>query len=730
MTEIDDAGIREPLTAMGVSHDPPNSGWLSVDADEDRLLCRLTTAGRIGNDAAPALSVQIGRQRLGVVRCQPVLDGDALFTIPSAALRSFVRLSEHVGPPSVRLSLDAQPDLSASVPVDTLCKTDGRRPAAFYEPGGSGLKLADLWLASDAQLRLRFEGSASDAGDEILNLAAYQIVGRTAAVREVGRGDLASGSGLGICTIGLANPLGTVLLVATDADLTIRSLNIIPFPSLLRGGLHHWELRAAAVAADDMRDVANVSAAYLSAFLRSRHHQARRIDAIQIDARDAAGNESIFTGAVLDWLTGLMGVAVRLDREPTDDELAEHIASLLPHTGEEERKPGSSLSLPADAIPTLHALVSALDDDSPNDMPSRVDSGACAYIVQPRFSKGAVWSVCMPWRPGVMEAAQPIGHACGIPRLNTGRATPSGRAIVRTRPMAVRQIDLLTMADPARLFPMGAASPSVLTGQSEVFSKSISVCLALDSITDNVAPLIDSLRFQSARPTEIVVVGAASSLNELPPATQHALRSAFPKEVRYLARDPSATRGGALSDAAEQASGEVLVFVSPSTVLTDRRTLDALASLTTMEGIASASAMLLRALGDRLSFCGAGYFLAGLSFSTSPALAYEALPTDEVLAMATYPVAANTSLLMASRKRVFQEIGAFSSEYHSTSNTDIDFGLRAIQAGYLNLCSTALTAIAGETALPGTLDIDLLGRFPRLDLDRLVESTTILRRLK
>ncbi|MGE7413199.1 glycosyltransferase family 2 protein [Methylobacterium tarhaniae] len=726
---------------LDIPHDPPVPEWLSVEAGEDCLVCRLTATGRVGDDAGPALAVQIGHTRLGVVRPRPGPDGDvfaesdALFEIPSAALVSFVRLSEHVGLPALQLSLDGATDLSASVPMDLPGKAGVRLPALFGRTGAGGLTLADLWLASDAQLRLRFEDAAPEADDEVLSLAAYQVAGRSPTVREVGRCDLARG-GPALCTLGLANPLWPVLLVISDATQTIHAIDLVPFPSLLRGGLHHWELRASAVAADDMRDVANLSATYLHAFLRSRRHDARRIDAIRIDASDATGTETLFTGAVLDWLARLMRVEVRLDRRPADDDLAVHLAdhlaeqtaSLLP-PAEEGRRRGGSLLLPADAIPTLHALVSALDDGSPTDEPAPVDPGPCAFIVQPRFSKGAVWSVCLPWRPGLSEAVQPIDRACGFPHLSTGRATPSNGGIARTRPIAIRQTDLLTMADPARLFPRGSASPAVLTGQGEPFSGSISICLLLEDVSDTLAPLVDSLRFQSARPTEIVVVGTAPRLDGLPAATQHVLRALFPDAVRYLAHDPSATRGMALAEAAERASGEVLVFVSPGMVLHDRRTLDALATMATMEGIASAGAMLLRALGERLGFCGAGYFLTGLSFSSAPALAYEALPTDEALAMTTYPVVANASLLMASRKRVFQEIGGFAPDYELRSHCDIEFGLRAVQAGYLNLCTTALTAISGEAMVPGMLDVDLLGLFPRLDLQRLVGATTTLRRL-
>jgi hypothetical protein len=123
----------------------------------------------------------------------------------------------------------------------------------------------------------------------------------------------------------------------------------------------------------------------------------------------------------------------------------------------------------------------------------------------------------------------------------------------------------------------------------------------------------------------------------------------------------------------------------------------------------------------------AGYFLTGFSLTASPAVTYEAASTDS-LPLSTFPVAANSCSLLMADRITFGHIGGFDPRMFS-GVCDIDFGMRVIDAGFINLNTVGASAYATQIKPRGRYDVDLSRRLPHLDLNRLRSLTTVVRRV-
>jgi hypothetical protein len=144
------------------------------------------------------------------------------------------------------------------------------------------------------------------------------------------------------CThdVKLLNPFSPLLLAALDEAGQLVDLALLPFPSLLRHGLHHAEVCAAAYT---MSVPEGVSEYAWTCLLNHVDDRLPRVRQLELNIAEAFGTEQLCRPAMLSWLADVWGVSV-VD--------SEHAAP--PETQASDR--GLKLKIQGNGVPTLRAL--------------------------------------------------------------------------------------------------------------------------------------------------------------------------------------------------------------------------------------------------------------------------------------------------------------------------------------------------------------------------------------
>lgn len=274
------------------------------------------------------------------------------------------------------------------------------------------LRIENTWFA-DGRLRLMIAGAAESPNEsQGWALRAYQAGARTPCeLRLAGAGLQFPGAGPIFHDLELVHPLMPLLLELADTSGATREIALLPFPSLLPGGLHAAELRALQEDANPMDAFWSLSEALLSELLETKSSSKRSITTLAIATN---GAEKEITSEVEDWLSSVFGL----------------LAS--------DANGGLRLRLPTDAVPTISALVSRrLDVDG-------VHSVAGPYLVADPSTRQPRWSVALPSG----QAAAP-----GIPLLE--RPGRSGRCKTgSSKPVPVHLAIVFRPSPSAEMLPL------------------------------------------------------------------------------------------------------------------------------------------------------------------------------------------------------------------------------------------------------------------------------------
>jgi hypothetical protein len=224
------------------------------------------------------------------------------------------------------------------------------------EAGDQSSELRDAWFVSNGRLRCRWKI------DDSVVVRAYQHDPRAdGALRLVGEGLILSA--LDFIDLNVKNPFFPVLFVLCGPDGGVRSTELLAFPSLSRGGLHYPEL----VAREDRRlrketasfDIIAQSerlADRLSAVVEGR--SAPFVGRLAVDLAGADGTEPLFQPDFQAWLRHV----VQIGLEPLEIDQAKSSSAFLAGKGRlcvDGRKSGTTIVLPADAIPSIDVLCMA-----------------------------------------------------------------------------------------------------------------------------------------------------------------------------------------------------------------------------------------------------------------------------------------------------------------------------------------------------------------------------------
>lgn len=230
----------------------------------------------------------------------------------------------------------------------------------------SAAKAENAWLTTDGVLRLMIadHGGAADGWA----IRAYQADHADQAHPEqlhlLQPGALLPKRGPALVEFQTLDQLMPLLLEVSDAEGQIKELALIPFPSLLPGGIHNAELRALQSAANPMEAFWVVSELFLRELLRGA-------DAPELSiGRLTRTHRSKGDQAVDQWLRAVFGF-----RRP------DGATNSLERSGA-----GVELKLPQDCIPTIGSIVSR----------SLSGSGTGPYLVAEVDTFRPRWSIVLP----------------------------------------------------------------------------------------------------------------------------------------------------------------------------------------------------------------------------------------------------------------------------------------------------------------------------------------------
>ncbi len=552
-------------------------------------------------------------------------------------------------------------------------------------------RLVDAWFAADTALRIRF-------GDEAVEKRMPLVIRAFQCDPQHARQPILVGevplppSGTCFADFDLVNPLMPLLLVLSEAAGQVKELGLLAFPSLCRGGLHYSEIAGAEDLSNPVDQIRSLSDRLVKDHMMAG--AARLLSRIEVSLTAASGAEQIFQPALRSWLSAVFGIAIEAapasSANPSGEVYLRQCLSEAPtrQTPLPDRAGRYILSLPADAVPTIEALVAGSTLESGGEIAGNYYV-ADAATARPRLS------VVLPPHVEGLLALQPSWAAPGFPVLRRdhpaadlagGRASLPGHVAIRLPRNAEphRAMALMPLSPDAAASPL---PPAVAAGQAiDAFIRA--------SNAVNLETFIRSLINQHGVTIGAVTVEAIAGQAE-PDALQSVLDRLLPGRAGLVWRalpgilGPDCLSGGS--------TGAFTLIAEDLTILHDARTVSALLALAQTEGTASASCLIIRESmtkkGSLLGFECGGYFPSHVSLLAAPRLILAQPDCRAAFASATYPVIANSSGLLLVRNDCLRQV----MQHHvrtaaAASDDGLEFALRALAAGYRHLCTSTVRA--------------------------------------
>ena len=565
-------------------------------------------------------------------------------------------------------------------------------PAARpYDVGACGLAVEDCWFVNDAMIRWRINRPASEASDPLVIRFHQPCASQAGALAPVGEASVLPES-MSFIDTPLLSALRPILITVSSAHGALQGASLAPFPTLLRGGAHHAELYATGTALPDHANLVRVSRDLLAQWRQSAGAAPLSLSHLAIDFQNATGAERIFAPPMVEWLTEIMGLRLSAVMDRADSTLAYLAAYLDSHADRSNAvvRVGAemTLSLPADALPTLSALVS-------RRLAGSATNGS--YLTADIHNGRPRWAVSMPPQQGDLSSLQPRRGVQGLPVLTRGTSRRVDPAIAAP-PLAIRFLDSSPARPAALLMPSAPDSDLPVLRKRmttrERMAASVTVVTLLRSPSSELAAFTHALAAQTGiGPIELLVGVKQPDGSEERSAIDAAIQAILPG--RSLFTD-DADDVSALNQLVSEASGKFILIADENVILHDRRLLETLCTLMTRRGVASAGCVLIdeqrTADGCDVQFRSAGVHPSHVSFRSGPALAFHEPKSLGALPNSTYPVVANTSRLCLVSQSAWRSVGALTPGSLSIADAMLDWSLRAIAADRTHLCTSAVSA--------------------------------------
>ena len=597
----------------------------------------------------------------------------------------------------------------------------------------------DIWFLNDATLRFRVSSAAAD-DTGVARIAFHQVDLARDEVFDAGASTLEN-EPIALVDARLVNPFFPLLMTALSADGTILGMTVLPFPSFCRGGAHHAELAALSEWPSYMVGLRRVSDSLLRDWLAEPGISGDfAIGAIIVDLRESTGAERIFSSFVKDWLAFLLDLSLEaaapkalpgasatsyVEAALISDRPA--TAAVTARTARRQQNGALSLTMPADAIPTVNAVLSRR-----LRVPPETAGLFGSYLIAASDTGAPRLSVSMPPVGDLLSALQPAHVPSYGPRLERKGREPaaSGASGTPQPPLAIRFHDGPASRESSLLFPTALAAPLIGGGLTPGEKETLAVSVVL-AISDNGGASLTLLRSLAAQTVadrlEIVAVVSGNEAT----AAKSALSELFPNRHRVIqGRGPAAAR---INEGARLADGDALLVVREGVVLHDPRTVETLCVLGRNESVATTSCVIVREVetktGPKVAFAAGGLFPTRVSFHSAPNLAFEEIESLAAFPTATYPVAGNSFRLALVRGSLWKRLGGLDANGFPHVQYDLDFSLRALREGFLHLCTSAVSASDLGPAGAEQKDALALGFLPPQRWQEVFDRVSILRKL-
>lgn len=504
--------------------------------------------------------------------------------------------------------------------------------AAAFQAGP--VRVDNAWLIDNLGLRLMLTGGADASG--ALSVRAYQAEpDRPGDLRLLGEGIELPQVGPVFHDVELLHPLMPVLLEVAEADGTTRAIALMPFPSLLPGGLHSAELRALQDEPNPIDAFWSLSELLLQETIGGDGWADRSVIGVTVNGGDG------FPQPVRDWLSAVFGISA-------------------------DQTVGQQLQLPPQSVPTIGALTSRRLSGDTEGFASGPYLVAEARGYRPR------WSITLPadLQP---NAAVPQLRAAGVASdaLPTGVLAPIHLGIV------LRSSHAPTAA---RADPAAATVPPIPANVSVVLS---------GSDAERLETLVQSIRAAVSGEVEFILRTPNPS-DELAAVLDGAcdgqgwVQARAGAELREIA---GGVRHGTLLTVSERVGLDGPTLSALLDLLRSEETAGSASCALLSEKIIKKKAVLQPASG--------GLFPAGVSFASAPRLSFGEPDALQALPDLAYPVVANTLWLTVWRSGALAALPRSAGPTPAGAE-DIRLGLDLMQAGYRNWCTTKVSArIAG-----------------------------------
>jgi len=506
-------------------------------------------------------------------------------------------------------------------------------------------RLENAWFSDRSTLRMMMcGGSQPETRTSGWSLRAYQAQAATPhELRLAGQGTRLPALGPIFCDIPLLHPLMPLLIELSDADDVTQAITLLPFPSLLPGGIHDAELRALQSEANPIDAFWSLSEKLLEETLGRAGWPSRSITDLSVHSKDGSFLQA--PGEVQEWIAAIFQLGKR-DRSTT------------------KKLDGLRLVLPSDSLPTISALASrGLNLDG-------AGQAVGPFLVCDAPNMRPRWSVALP--------------ADQAPETNLPVLIGKGRKGIASRNRSALPIHLAIVGRPRGSFP--AKTQGIETSVEPHEPQPLTIVIDA-SDAEQTGALLPILReYASDGELDLLVRIARGGDRTVAECLDHIVGPDSWKKVDTI--DPRELAG--------VARHQFMLTVSDRVKLDGRGTIDELCRLLNSDkSIASASCALL---GETILKSDAaiqptsgGLFPSRVSFATSPHLQFYEPDVLQPLPDLTYPVVANTSVLTLWRTRAVAELPGRTSAVRPGA-ADIRVGLDLMKAGYRNVCTTMVQA--------------------------------------
>ena len=678
------AGLQAAPSELQAAWQPRTGGWKAMlSADFVRRPALVPLADLQRQEDAKLLAV--GDQVIATL---------ASYT-PRAALERVALFSAMQGGNSGGMSVAGEQERAAA-------------PHSLLASSGCGFELlADGWFNSETGLTLRLSSGFAGAA------RAFQAddEGQLHCIAET----VLAGGDADCVELLSVDPLAPLLLVLAGLDGALVDCAVLPFPSLMRGGLHYGELAVLETAPGSVATLSEYSGMLALEWLgwaEGPDHYAIR--QVEIDMRGATGTEAIFRPALLASIARRFGISVCALEGSWPEQRGQLVASL--EAAESAKacaaRDGAtgSLVLPADTVPSIYALVA-------RRMPHDLSLARLAIV--DAATRRPLADVSLPFdeRLARLQHAEMPAHAPYVTAPEERAAGLGGPLF----PLAVRHYSALSwQADP--LMPV-SPDQELQTGIGLGVDKTISVLIDTGRHGDELANCLAALENQiGADKLEVILTGWPEGAPL--PACELPLRALDGGDL---------TTSGRLNAAAEMSEAEQILVVAPNVLLSDPRTVALLSGIAGQTNAASVACGLVTELHDdeEATLHSAGYFPARVSLTGEPVFDFNQLDVARTMPAATFPVVANHARCVLYDAAIFRILGGYDAQRFPMAMQDLDFGFRVLAAGHANLCTTLVRAAVGEAAPSADFPDALAHRSVRpADWQSLLDRVTVIRDLR